>query len=738
MKVATFLLLTLLLPAAAPAQTVPAPAGAARPAVTVTATRISARLVVDGRIDDEIYMTAPSIGAFIQSDPNEGAPATEPTQAWVLFDDENLYVSAKCFDSQPARWVLNEMRRDIPAVSNNESFGVSIDTFHDRRNGFIFEVNALGGFLDGQITNEGFPPNTDWNPVWNVRVSRFEGGWSFEMEIPFRSLRYRPGDAQTWGINMRRVVRWKNEESHIVAVPRSLGAKRGLMQLSLAATLEGLEAPPGSRNIELKPYAISTLSTDRAARPAVSNDLAAKAGLDVKYGVTQNLTADFTVNTDFAQVEVDTQQVNLTRFSLFFPEKRAFFLEGQGIFNFGVGAGANTGGADLPTLFFSRQIGLSRGQAVPIDGGGRLTGKVGRFTIGAVNIQTDDKPEAGARATNFTAVRIKRDVLRRSSIGFLYTGRSRSLVSTGSNETYGVDAGFSFGNNLNINSYVARTDTRGRRDNDLSYRGEFNYAGDRYGLRLERLVVQEQFNAEVGFVRRPDIRKLTGTARFSPRPRRSRTIRKFLWETTGTYIENHTGLLESREWSGTFGIDLQNGDGLRVAGASTYEFVPRPFGIAPGVTVPVGGYDFATASIRYTLSQQHRFGGTASLEAGSFYEGRKTTAALSAGRLQVTPQISIEPGVSINWVDLPFGTFTTSLVQSRLIFTMTPRLFFTGLVQANSINHIVSTNLRLRWEYLPGSELFVVYTDERDSGLQGFPGLVNRALVVKIAPLLRF
>lgn len=713
-------------------------AGPAAAQVVIEAVPLATPLRLDGRIDEEVYATTPAITTFIQTEPNEGAPSSEPTEAWVFFDDEFLYVAGRMHDSQPERWVLNEMRRDLPAVSNNESFGVSIDTFHDRRNGFLFEVNALGGFLDAQVTNESFPPNQDWNAVWDSRVARFDGGWSFEMAIPFRSLRYGPGTEQTWGINMRRVIRWKNEESHIVPVPRSLGAKRGLMQISLGATLTGLRVPPGSRNLEVKPYGISTLATDRAAQPAFSNDVTGKAGLDVKYGLTQNLTADFTLNTDFAQVEVDTQQVNLTRFSLFFPEKRAFFLEGRGIFDFGVAAGQNAGGPDLPILFFSRQIGLSRGQAVPIDAGARLTGKVGRFTIGALNIQTDDRPEANAVATNFGALRIRRDVLRRSAIGLIYAGRSRSIATPGANHTYGVDGAFGFGNTLNVTTYVAKTDTEGRRGDDLSYRGEMNYAGDRYGLRLERLVIQKNFNPEVGFVRRPDIRKLTGTARFSPRPRGSRVIRRWLWEASGTYIENNAGRRDAEEWSGTFGIDFQNGDNVRLSGTSTYEFVPRPFAISPGVTVPVGGYDSATVSARYTLSQQHRIGGTVSFDAGTFYDGDRTSVGLSAGRVQLSPQVSIEPGISLNRVSLPGGDFTATVLQGRLIYMFSPRLFFTGLVQSNSTSSLLSSNLRLRWEYTPGSELFVVYTDERDSRGVGYPALLNRALVVKIAPLIRF
>jgi hypothetical protein len=234
------------------------------------------------------------------------------------------------------------------------------------------------------------------------------------------------------------------------------------------------------------------------------------------------------------------------------------------------------------------------------------------------------------------------------------------------------------------------------------------------------------------------MRKVTGTARFSPRPRNSRTIRKYLWEATGTSIDNHTGRLETREWSGTFGIDFQNSDQFRVLGTSSFEYVPRAFRLAGGPIIPVGEYDFATATVRYTLGNQRPVSGTAQLDVGTFYDGHKTTAALNSGRVYVSPQISIEPGVSINWVDVPYGPFTTTLLQARLIYTMTPRVFFTGLVQSNSINSLASTNLRLRWEYRPGSELFVVYTDERDTNVRGFPDQVNRALVVKISPLVRF
>jgi hypothetical protein len=678
------------------------------------------------------------IGDFVQYEPDNGKPATEQTELWILVDDRHLYVAGRAHDSAPEdRWVINEMRRDIPNVSARERIGFSIDTFHDRRNGFLFELNALGGFLDAQITNESSPPNANWNAVWDSRVGRFDGGWTFEIAIPFRSLRYRPGTEQVWGFNMRRVVRWKNEESHIVPVPPSMGQRRGLMQVSLNAALVGIEAPSGGKNLEVRPFAIGSVATDVPTRRV--NDRSADVGLDVKYGVTQNLTADFTLNTDFAQVEVDEQQVNLTRFSLVYPEKRTFFLEGQGIFNFGVGAGNSVNAADVPVLFFSRRIGLSQNLPVPIVGGGRLTGRVGTYTVGALHMQTDDAPEAGAVATGFSVVRLKRDVLRRSAIGLLFTDRSSSIVAaSGRSRTYGADGTFSFLTDLTVNSYLARTDTPGRSGDNLSYRGQLNYAGDRYGLVLERLVIDPQFNPEVGFLRRPNLRKWAGGARFSPRPRTIRRVRKYLYEASGSYIENHAGVVESKEWIGTFGLDLNNGDSLRIDGIQTFDFLARPFLIDPRVTIPDGGNDFSTPRQSYTLGAQRRFAATTSVERGSFYGGTKTTVTVSGGRLEMTNRLQVQPGVSLNWVDLPVGRFSATQVQARAVYTLTPRMFVAALAQYSSSLNVVGTNLRLRWEYRPGSELFVVYTDERNSLTSGLPDLTNRAFVVKLAPLLQF
>ena len=346
------------LPLAAPAQPPPAgvaidgPPAPAPPATinrdagggaTVRAVRLEEPWRIDGVLDEPIYDRVQPFGDFIQQTPDEGAPASEPTDAWIFFDDQSIYVAARVHESVPeSQWIANEMQRDSFQLINNDGFIVVFDTFYDRRNGFAFRVNPIGGFSDRQITDEG-DPNRDWNPVWDVRTGRFDGGWTVEMAIPFKSLRFRPGAEQLWGIQLGRDIRSSYEEAYLTAVPISAGP--GQFRVSAAGTLTGLQVPEGNRTFEIKPYVIGSLATDRTVVPPISNDGAGQAGGDVKYGLTENLTADFTWNTDFAQVEVDEQQINLTRFSLFFPEKREFFLESQGIFDFGRVPGAGGGGA---------------------------------------------------------------------------------------------------------------------------------------------------------------------------------------------------------------------------------------------------------------------------------------------------------------------------------------------------------------------------------------------------------
>ena len=726
---------------------------------TVRAVRLDQPLLLDGVLDELAYETTEPFGDFIQQAPDEGAPATEATDNWIFFDDESIYVGARVYESVPeSAWVANEMQRDSFQLINNDGYIVVLDTFYDRRNGFAFRVNPIGGFSDRQVTDEG-NPNPDWNPVWDVRTGRFDGGWTVEMEIPFQSLRFRPGAEQVWGIQLGRDIRSNYEEAYLTAVPISAGP--GQFRLSVAGTLVGLEVPADSRTFEVKPYAIGSLNTDRTVSPPISNAGDGNGGVDLKYGLTENLTADFTLNTDFAQVEVDEQQINLTRFSLFFPEKREFFLESQGIFDFArVGGFGGFGGSargslnaapgvfppgDAPTLFFSRRIGLdATGRTVPILGGGRLTGKVGDFSVGAINIQTDDvstgaASPAGAAGTNFSVLRIKRDILRRSRVGAMFTNRSVSLNGDGANQAYGLDGSFSFYDNVNLYGYYAQTRTPGLEGDDESYQAAFSYEGDLYGLLVDHLQVGGNFNPEIGFMRRHDFRRSYVHAQFSPRPEGIEAVRQFTWAGSLDYITNGAGQIESRILSGRFQTSFENSDSLSADIQQDYELLTDPFELAGAMTLPVGGYEFTDFQVSYRMGPQRRVAGNLWVQHGEFFDGDITAVGYARGRIEVTRQFAVEPSVSLNRITLPQGAFTARVTTTRLTYTFTPRMFASALLQHNSVDNVLSTNVRLRWEYQPGSELFVVYNDQRDTWLdRGFPMLENRAFVVKVTRQFRF
>ncbi len=721
---------------------------------TVRAIHLDEGLRLDGVLDEPVYQGAPAITGFIQQLPDYGSPATERTEAWVMFDDTNVYVAARLHESAPeSQWVANEMRRDTNQLRQNDTFTAFFDTFYDRRNGFNFYTNPLGARADQQFTNEG-NPNGDWNPVWDVRSGRFDGGWTVEMEIPFKTLRYRSEPPHVWGIQLRRAIRRKNEWVYLTRLPESAGGgngSAGIFRVSAAGTLVGLEPPPASRNIEIKPYAIGGVTTDLTANPAIVDEGSRAAGIDIKYGITQNLTADFTVNTDFAQVEVDERQVNLTRFPLFFPEKREFFLEGSGIFGFARGGVTGRfvggrGGGDVPQLFYSRKIGLEQGRVVPIVGGARVTGKIGRFDVGALNIQAGDEMVSRSDPTNYTVVRLRRDILRRSSIGAIATNRSVSRVAPGSSQAYGIDGTFAFFESVSLVTYVARTrlpspEYRGK---DLSYQGKFEYAADRYGFQADHLVVEDNFHPEVGFRRRGNFRRTFTSARFSPRPRSIDSVRQFVLEGSIDYIVTaDENLLETRQNTVSFQTEFESSDSLSFQATDNYEMLFAPFQpTGADFDIPVGGYRFADAEVSYSIGQQRRVNGTMSVKRGQYYGGDLTTVEFRQGRIAVLPQMSVEPTISFNWIDTPYGEFQTNLAVTRVNYAFNPRMFFSGLLQYNSAGNSFGSNLRLRWEYSPGSELFVVYTDDRDvtGGLRPDRGwdLRNRGFVVKFNRLFRF
>ena len=690
--------------------------------VVVHALRLASPPRLDGVLDDEIYGQVPAIDGFIQQEPHEGRPAVNRTEAWVLYDDRNIYVAARCWASDPSRIVANEMRRDAYAIFQNDNFGVFFDTFHDRRNGFFFYTNPLGALSDQLVTDER-DTNRDWNTVWDVRASRFDGGWTVEMAIPFRSLRYpRPGP-QVWGVQLRRVTRAGNEFSYLTAMPAAF-TQRAIVHVAQAATLVGLEAPASALNLEVKPFALAKIDTDREAVIPIENDATQALGLDAKYTFGNGLVADLTLNTDFAQVEDDEQQVNLTPFNLFFPERREFFLEGAGVFAFGGASVSPRGGgqgppSNTPILFYSRRIGLHETQdeesvSVPILAGGRVTGRTGRYTVGLLDIQQRSHAAVGAPAANFSVVRVKRDILRQSSVGAIFTSRSRRGDGPGSSQTFGADAAFTFFRDVTINAYYARTRAEGRTRDAASYRADVQYNGDRSGFEAEHLTVERQFAPEAGFLRREDFRRNFALARFSPRPHGASPIRKYEFEAAFDHFTNNSGRLDSQQARAQAGMDLQSGDEWRVEATSNFEYLDEPFEIASGVFLPVGGYRFTEVEGRYQLGPQRKATGFLVVGGGQFYDGTRRQIGYR-GRVELSSRLGVEPGVEFNWVRLPVASFTAKLLTARANYNLSPRKALSALVQYSSSSQVVGANLRFRWEFRPGSDLFVVYNEGRDT-----------------------
>jgi len=706
-------------------------------------------------LDEEVYSRAKPFGGLIQVAPDFGKPATERSDIWVMYDDQNIYVTCRCYDEAPASlWIVNELRRDTGGLRNNEHFGVLFDTYYDRRSGFAFYANPLGARADYSVVDEG-GSNTDWNPVWTVKPGRFDGGWTVEMAIPLKSLRYRAGKDEVWGIQMRRSIRHKNEWDYLTPVPRILAGPQALNKVSTGGTLVGLDLPEAGANVEVKPYAITRSTTDNLRTPRITDQVASDAGGDIKYAVTPNLTADLTVNTDFAQVEIDEQQVNLTRFNLFFPEKRDFFLEGRGIFDFargGLGA-TSTDQSDLPYLFYSRRIGLNGSRVIPISGGGRLTGKVGPWAVGLMDIQTKGDGAVGANATNFGIVRLKRDVLSRSAIGLMATNRSIGATGTGTNSAFGVDGTFILSQALLVSTYWAQTNTTGKTGDNQSYMGLVDYSDDTYGAHAERVAVGANFDPQVGFKRRSDFSRSFASARYSPRPTAYiPSVRKFTWTASEQYYETGSGTVDSRAFNTSFNTEFRSSDQFQLTYTHPYERLPVPFtpSGSPGA-IPAGTYAYPSASAAYTWGAQRRVSGTLTVQAGEYYDGTIRSVTFGSGgggfqtaRISVFQRLAFEPSVTYTEISRGKASFVTRLARTRVDYAFSPLMFLSGLFQYTSADRTFNTNLRYRWEYAPGSELFLVYTDERDASPDRYTpaplvrGIRNRAFVVKVNRLFRF
>ncbi len=707
--------------------------GSANVATAVRATEAPA---IDGDVlGDPAWQAATPMTGFVQEQPNEGQPASEKTEVRVIFTADTLYVGVVLYDSDPGGIIVSDARRDSP-LDDTDSFQMIFDTYRDRQNGFVFGTNPAGVEYDGQVTNEGQGGgglgfgqmqsggsgsgfNINWDGAWSVRTRMTDQGWSAEFAIPFRTLRYPATTDQTWGINFQRNIRRKNERAFWAAIPRQFN----LYRLSLAGSLAGVQTP-ALRNLRLTPYVLGN-ALKSGVKP-VDGELRGDVGGDLKYGITPSLTLDATVNTDFAQVEVDDQQVNLDRFNLFFPEKRPFFLENAGFFSVG-----NPGEVDL---FFSRRIGISNsGEAIPILGGGRVSGKAGRFNVGVLNMQTDEFANTVA-STNFTVMRVSRDLPNRSSIGGIFTNRLDTGDLAGdatAGRTYGVDGRWGVGATSMFTGFFAKTDSEGITDGTHAFNIRSQTNRPQWDLNAGYQEVGAGFNPEVGFLsrrgyRKPDVFLMT---RFRPKDfiniqelRPHATFRGF-WgldgfqETGFLHLDNHWQFRDSTE--------IHTGMNL------TLEGVRSPFQIFPGVVVPPGTYEHAEAQLVGMSNQGAPFSVSMRVTAGGFFGG---------DRLSLSPTIRFRAGDALtsevtyqrNDVSLPGGAFVTNLVRTRISYSFSSRVFTQALIQYNDRADLWSMNFRFGWLQAANTGLFVVYTDTRGLyELNERPERTDRSLIVK-------
>ncbi|MGE3841724.1 MAG: DUF5916 domain-containing protein [Vicinamibacterales bacterium] len=698
------------------AQQAPTPvAGVAGERRLAASKRVETAPVIDGVLDDPAWQDAPVITGFVQADPFEGMPASEETEVRVVYDNTSVYVGVVLYDRDPSLMVMTDTRRDSN-LNQQDSFQMVFDTFHDLQNGFVFGTNPAGVEYDAQIRNLG-EPSADWDASWEVRTRVGENGWVAEFRVPLRTLRY-AAPPQRWGVNFKRHLPRARETSYWAPLQRIWGLNR----LSAAGQLTGLTLP-APRNLKILPYVVASANRDYAQRRPT--DTTGEWGIDAKVGLTPSLNLDLTYNTDFAQVEVDTQQINLSRANVRFPEKRAFFLENSGLFRVGLGNELD--------LFFTRRIGIDEsGGLVPVVGGGRVSGRVGRVNVGVLNMQTDDLGVHPGH--NFTTARVNRELGNRSSLGAIFVNKQAVgdlAPDDGWNRTWGVDGALGLGDHVTFNGFAAKTQTPGLTGREYAYNVNFGFQDDRHRALVEYGVTGESFNPEAGFLQR------TGGYR---------RIRVGLWETLRqegirakgfreflphAWFRRHDRLdgggLEAAEVHIDQYFDWENGTFLSTGLMGSWEGFEEPFQVYPGVIIPPGahgGYRFETEL--YSDRRRPLFGRV------QYLLGRFLTGTQSSPTFQVTlrsgPRFTLDTTWEHRSISLPQGDFRTNLGNMRVTYNFTPLVFVQSLIQYNDRTQRVSTNLRFHWLNTAATGLFVVYNDtESMNGL----GPVNRALIVK-------
>lgn len=702
---------------------------------------------LDGDVlDDPAYAQTPVIANFWQTTPDAGMPASERTEVRILYTDRALYIGVVCYDRAPESIIVSDSRRDAP-LDETDSFTFILDTYLDGQNGFVFGTNPAGIEYDAQVTKEGqgmFGPrqtagsgggfNINWDGSWDVRTQISDVGWSAEFRIPFRTLRFPTGAAQTWGANFQRNIRRRNEQAFWTKMPRQYN----LFRVSRAGRIGGIEPPP-PRNLQVTPYVLGQVSRD-FSQIAGTTDRAGDFGIDAKYSITPSLTLDATYNTDFAQVEVDDQQINLDRFSLFFPEKRPFFLENAGLFSVGV---SEFSGQEVE-LFFSRRIGIGpSGESIPIVGGGRLSGQVGGFNVGLLNMQTEEVSGV-APGNNFSVARIRKDLPNRSAIGVMASSRLSTSTITyedpgavlpaDDNQLLAIDGRLGIGQYLQVSGFAARTFSPHLSGDEYAYNVNVNYLSNLWRINATLTEVADNFNPEMGFLRRSsEYRKLTGLIFYTYRPEdlwdlhelRPHISYQAYWdfggfqETGRIHIDNH--------WEWRSGFEIHTGMNI------TREGVKQRFEISPDVFVEPNTYDHAEAQIVLITNQGRKISLSSRNVIGGFFGGNRVNLTGTL-RVRTNEAFTSEFEISNNKISLPGGDFTTNLIRARVSYSFSPRLYVQGLFQYNSRAKLWSANLRMGWLQAANTGLFVVFNEASDA-TDFFGGPLARSITIKYSRL---
>ncbi len=674
---------------------------------SIPATRMEAdeRIGLDGILDEPVWLRAVAAADFRQIDPDNGRAATEPTEVRIVYDRDRLYMGVTAFDSEPDRWLGYQRRRD-EGLPSDDRFMWTIDTFLDERSGYFFEMNPSGLMADALISPTG--NNRQWDGIWNARVRRSDIGWTLEIEIPFRTLNFNP-ESDTWGMNFQRTVRRKNEDSIWMGWPRN----QGLRRMANAGHVTGIRDVTQGHGLDIKPYGLFTAQAS-PGRGAGSFDRDGNAGVDLFYNPTPQLRAVFTVNTDFAQTEVDQRQVNLTRFSLFFPEQRDFFLDGATFFDFS----SPLDDTDLRiTPFFSRRIGLSADATPqPINFGTKVTGQAGAQDLGVLQVQTGHDEDDGFIGEDFTVARMKRRLLAQSFIGAIYTRRSQRLDEAEARHTAGVDFRlatnrFLGSENLEGSGWFLHAAPPGVASGVNAFGGSLAYPNDLWDARFDTQEVQPNFEPAVGFVTRRNYRRFSPQVAFQPRPRGNRYIRQFVFSSdvdVQTDLQNQ--LLTRGFVFSLMGIELQSQDSVAFDVVGTHERLDAPFEITDGITLPLGAeYDFTRYVVRGETANRRVLAFEGSHSWGEFYSGTRDETIVNL-------TVRLRPGYIVyltgewNVIDLAEGAFSTQLYRVVAESQFTPFIALVNNFQFDSESAVLGWQSRFRWIMRPGNDLYVVYT----------------------------